>query len=316
MRIKKCVTFLEDHDDMNAHIQFRRIDPEGEATVMDSGMRCGVSGCGVSTGSAQPAPVKRVWVVGGAFDSWWELALTLRQSGIEVKPAGTDVDLTALSEQADRDRGVIVVDLLESVERGIRAITCCRSVSSPVSVIAVVTDPSLELAHRLRDLGVFCLAVHPLDAGKMREVLEDAFLHIEKMRAAGPYRKKVLIVDDDPDYRESLQAFLQNEGFAVCCAATGSQGLERAKAEKPDLIVLDIMMENMWAGYEVNQALKFQSGYESVRRIPIVMVSSIQAHPAERFARSEDASMVCPDVYLTKPLDMKKFLETVRSLLR
>ena len=283
---------------------------------MDSDMRCGMSGCELSTGSAaQPAPVKRVWVVGGAFDSWWELALTLRQSGIEVKPVGADVDLTALSAQAGRERGAIVVDLLESVERGIGTITCVCSTSSMVPVIAVVADPSLELSQRLRDLGVFCLAVHPLDAGKMREVLEQAFLHIEKMRA-GASRKKILIVDDDPDYRESLQAFLQAEGFAVCCAATGSQGLATARAEKPDLIVLDIMMENMWAGYEVNQALKFQSGYETVRRVPIVMVSSIQTHPAERFARSEDPSMVCPEVYMTKPLDVKKFLETVRSLLQ
>lgn len=284
---------------------------------MDSNMRCGMSGCGLSTGNAaQPAPAKRVWVVGGAFDSWWDLALTLRQSGIEVKPVGADVNLTALAAQADRERGVIVVDLLENVERGIGAITCVRSASSPAPIIAVVADPSLELAQRLRDLGVFCLAVHPLDAGKVREVLEDAFLHLDKSRAAGAHRKKILIIDDDPDYRESLQAFLQSEGFAVCSAATGSQGLETAKSEKPDLIVLDIMMENMWAGYEVNQALKFQSGYESVRRIPIVMVSSIQEHPAERFARSDDASMVCPEVYMTKPLDMKKFLETVRSLMQ
>jgi CheY-like chemotaxis protein len=253
--------------------------------------------------------------VGGAFDDWWELALTLRQWGIEVKPVGADADLAALVAQAGRDGGVIVVDLLDSVERGIGAITSCRSSSLPVPIIAVVANPSLELAQRLRDLGVFCLAVHPLDAGKMRDVLDDAFRHIEKTRAAGQCRKKILIIDDDPDYRNSLEAFLQNEGFAVCCAATGSAGLEMAISEKPDLIVLDIMMENMWAGYEVNQALKFQSGYESVRRIPIVMVSSIQAHPAERFARSADASMVCPEVYLTKPLDVTKFLETVRSLL-
>jgi CheY-like chemotaxis protein len=72
--------------------------------------------------------------------------------------------------------------------------------------------------------------------------------------------------------------------------------LELAVSEKPDLIVLGIMMENMWAGCEVNQALKFKSSYESVRKIAIVMVPSIQAHPAERFARSVDASVVCSEV--------------------
>jgi len=260
--------------------------------------------------------MKRAWVVGGTLDSWWELALALRQWGIEVKPVGADTDLSALLAQADNERGVVVVDLLDNFERGLGIISKCRSSSSPVPVIAVVADPSLEIAQRLRDLGVFCLAVHPLNAEKMRSVLEEAFRHADNTRAAGTSGKKILIIDDDPDYRSSLEAFLQSEGFAVCCAATGSKGLEMAMSEKPDLIVLDIMMENMWAGYEVNQALKFQGGYESVRRIPIVMVSSIQEHPAERFARSAEASMVCPEVYLTKPLDMKKFLETVGSLMK
>ncbi len=45
---------------------------------------------------------------------------------------------------------------------------------------------------------------------------------------------------------------------AVTSASTGKAGLEKAITEQPDLIVLDVMMENMWAGYEVNQAIKFQ----------------------------------------------------------
>jgi CheY-like chemotaxis protein len=257
---------------------------------------------------------RRAWIVGGALDQWWEIMLALRQWGIEAKPLGSDADLTELAVQAGRDGGVIVVDLLDNIDRGIAAITSYLS-SSSVPIIAVLAAPSAELAQRLRNLGVFRLALHPLDPGKMRDVLEEAFRHAGQMRARGEAGKKVLIIDDDPDYCSSVQALLQSEGFAVCCAATGSKGLDMAVSEKPDLIVLDVMMENMWAGYEVNQTLKFRSGFESVRRIPVIMVSSVQEAPAERFARSEDPSKVSPDVYMTKPLNIPKFLETVRSLL-
>ncbi len=261
------------------------------------------------------APAKRAWVLGGSLDRWWEIALALQQWGIQVKPLGSETDLTELAAQAGRDGGVIVIDLLDNVERGIATITSYRTPSLLVPIVAVAVAPSLELAQRLRKLGVFSLAVHPLDPAKMRETLEEAFRHIEKVRGRADMGKKILIIDDDPDYCSSVQTLLQNEGFAVCCASTGSEGLAKAISEKPDLIVLDIMMENMWAGYEVNQTLKFRSGFESARRIPVVMVSSVQLHPAERFAGSEDASRVCPDVYMTKPLDISKFLDTLRSLL-
>ncbi len=76
----------------------------------------------------------------------------------------------------------------------------------------------------------------------------------------------------------------------------GSEGLEMAVTQKPDLIILDVMMETMWASYEVNQTLRFRSGYESVRKVPNVMVSALEQHPSERFARPDDRSKVGPDV--------------------
>ena len=285
---------------------------------MDSSVRPGQpkkEGESRNANAARIGPVRRAWIVGGALDRWWGIMLALQQWGIEVKPLGSDADLTALAVQAGGDGGVIVVDLLDNIDRGIAAITSCLSSSVPVPIIAVLAAPPAELAQRLRNLGVFRLALHPLDPAKMRDVLEEAFRHAEKMRASGEAKKKILVIDDDPDYRSSVQSLLESEGFAVCWAATGSKGLDMAVSEKPDLIVLDVMMENMWTGYEINQTLKFRSGYESVRRIPVIMVSSVQEDPAERFARSEDPSKVCPDVYMTKPLDIAKFLETVRSLL-
>ena len=264
-----------------------------------------------------PTQKRCAWILGGAFDPWWAIALDLAQYGIEAKLLPFNSDLREVVTQAELEGGVVIIDMMRDLDRGLAIMNACHGYSASVPLIPILADPSLDLAQRLRDLRAFCLVVQPIDTARVRGVLVEAFLYIERMRlAARPRKKKILIIDDDKDYCRSVQALLEREGYEVSCAMSGSEGLEMAISVKPDLIVLDVMMENMWAGYEVSQTLKFRSGYESVGRVPIVMVSSIEEHPAERFARSSNPTMVGPDVYLTKPLEVKVFVETIRSLLK
>lgn len=126
--------------------------------------------------------------------------------------------------------------------------------------------------------------------------------------------KKVLIIDDDFDFRSSLSEILESQGYAVVLAASGKEGLQKVISEKPNLIVLDIMMENEWMGYEVNQKIKFRDEFEAVKHIPILMVSSIQRDPFSMFYHATEVGMVTPDGYLTKPLDIPRFLDKVSKL--
>lgn len=125
--------------------------------------------------------------------------------------------------------------------------------------------------------------------------------------------KKVLVIDDDPDFRASVESLLASEGYEVRMAGSGREGLKRLKEARPDLIILDIMMESIVEGYAVSQAIKFQPEYEAFAGIPVIMVSSIQESPDERFSRSGDVEQVRPDRYLTKPLDIPLFLEVVEE---
>jgi CheY-like chemotaxis protein len=127
--------------------------------------------------------------------------------------------------------------------------------------------------------------------------------------------RRILIIDDDQDFVASTTALLEAYGYVVSAASTGSDGLHKARIEQPDLIVLDVMMENDSAGYEVNEAVKFAPGFESLRHIPILMVSSIDTDPATRFSTADEAPMITPNVYLTKPLDIPRFLAEVSALL-
>mgnify|MGYP001038870270 CR=1 FL=1 len=128
--------------------------------------------------------------------------------------------------------------------------------------------------------------------------------------------RKVLVIDDDPDFRESVDSLLESEGYEVLQASSGKEGLKRLREERPDVIILDIMMESIVEGYAVNQAIKFQPEYEAFARVPIIMVSSIEQTPDERFSRAGELEMVRPDRYLTKPLEIPRFLEVVEQAAR
>ena len=130
-----------------------------------------------------------------------------------------------------------------------------------------------------------------------------------------PLKAKILIIDDDDDYRASTRALLEGEGYQVVEATSGLEGLAAARAQRPDLVVLDVVMEHMGDGYSVNQALKFSKEFRDLRDVPVIMVSSVEADPASLFGWIGDTSPITPDAYVTKPLDIPRFLERVRSLL-
>ena len=133
--------------------------------------------------------------------------------------------------------------------------------------------------------------------------------------AMGTGKAKVLVIDDDADFRASITAVLEAEGYQVSGAASAHEGLERIGSEPPDLIVLDIIMEYDSAGYEVNHAVKFREEYLAERNVPILMVSSIQLDPFTLYGRATEVDLITPDAYLTKPLDIPVFLEKVRTLI-
>ncbi len=127
---------------------------------------------------------------------------------------------------------------------------------------------------------------------------------------------KLLIIDDDGDYRASVRSLLESEGYAVAEAASGDEGLRRLADERPDAIILDVMMKCCCEGYGVTQAIKFREEFAPFRATPIVMASSIEMSPDELFAMAGEVGMIRPDYYITKPLDIPRFLETVKLALK
>ncbi len=119
--------------------------------------------------------------------------------------------------------------------------------------------------------------------------------------------KKILIVDDEEDLAFSLARRLTAAGYEVICAEDGIEGLRRAQTERPDLILLDLMLPKM-DGYKVCRLLKFD---ERFRHIPIIMVSARSQNEDIDLGRQMGA-----ECYMTKPFDAGELLERIEGLLR
>jgi len=119
--------------------------------------------------------------------------------------------------------------------------------------------------------------------------------------------KKILIVDDEVQLVEMIKMRLDASGYQVIFAHDGQEGLDKAKKEKPDLMILDLMLPKI-DGYKVCRMLKFDEKY---KQIPIILFSAR--------AQEEDKKMgqeVGADAYITKPFDPQALLGKIKELLR
>ena len=122
--------------------------------------------------------------------------------------------------------------------------------------------------------------------------------------------KKILIVDDDPDYQMLCQMILQSAGYQVAQAFDGTAAIAALREFKPDLILLDVMMSTVLEGVEVCRHIK---GDPNLRAIPIVMISSITT--SEYASAFPDDERIPIDAWLTKPIQPDVLIKIVQRFL-
>lgn len=131
--------------------------------------------------------------------------------------------------------------------------------------------------------------------------------------------KKILLVDDDKDLVTSLRQALIANDYQVEIAYSGADGLKKLLEVKPDLIILDVMMETDTAGFEVADQIRSKrehSRYSGVSNTPIIMLTAINQTTNSRFSLNESESFL-PKIndFLTKPVKIDDLLEKVRAVI-
>lgn len=113
-------------------------------------------------------------------------------------------------------------------------------------------------------------------------------------------KAKIAIIDDNTDYLFSTETFLSRNGFKVVTAEDGKTGFDLIKKEKPDLVLLDIMMESLFSGFEVCRQLKSDP---ELKKIPIIGISGMADELNVKFKKKKDSEYFNPELFFEKPVN-------------
>ncbi len=128
-------------------------------------------------------------------------------------------------------------------------------------------------------------------------------------------KKKILIVDDEPDIVSYLEMVLQDSGFETMTAGNGNEAMEAVKRERPDLVTLDITMPEA-SGTRFYKELRTDPDLST---IPVIIVTAVTGLGGDKYAYEKFISnrrlVPAPEAFFPKPIDREAFVEAVKGLL-
>ena len=122
--------------------------------------------------------------------------------------------------------------------------------------------------------------------------------------------KKVLMIDDDPEFVDATTNLLEAKGFDVESASNGKEGFEKAKAVNPDIILLDVMMTTESEGFDVARAMHKE---ESLKTTPVIIISGIRKEMNLPFGFEPDEDWLPVKAVLEKPIKPDLLLSTIEE---
>lgn len=124
---------------------------------------------------------------------------------------------------------------------------------------------------------------------------------------------KVLMIDDDPEFVDAISDLLTAKGYDVCTASDGKEGVEKAKAEDPDIILLDVMMTTKHEGFDVARELHDDA---ALRDTPIIIMTGIKREMNLPFGFEPDEAWLPVKRVLEKPIKPDVLLDVIAEHIR
>ncbi len=123
----------------------------------------------------------------------------------------------------------------------------------------------------------------------------------------------ILVTDDDPEIRDTMQALLETRGYTAVTAADRDQGMTAMRRDRPDLVILDVMMESWSDGFEMSREIKRDP---ELKHIPIVMLTAVGSRTGINFKPAAgDPAWLPVDTFLEKPVEPSLLCSQIEALL-
>jgi CheY-like chemotaxis protein len=171
-----------------------------------------------------------------------------------------------------------------------------------------VLDMPVKLGPEEAYMPVQSFLEKPFKPGELLSEIEQLLALCDSVKEKGMGR--ILVVDDDPDFVEIITRILGTAGYETLTAANGAQALAAMRQQKPDLVLLDIMMSTILDGLSVSEEMQADP---ELRDVPVIMISSIA--DTEHAAVFPTDDYVHMDAWITKPVKAEALLKKVRQYL-
>lgn len=122
---------------------------------------------------------------------------------------------------------------------------------------------------------------------------------------------KILLVDDDVEFCEATKMFLEGQGYDVALAYDGKEGLDKVRSEKPDLVILDVMMPEM-NGYDVCVVMKADP---ALSKVPVILLTGVDKAFFQTAYTKHMGLMTEADDYIAKPVETEELAKHVETFL-
>ena len=126
-------------------------------------------------------------------------------------------------------------------------------------------------------------------------------------------KKRILLIDDDADFIYLNKVFLESKGYRIITAYNGEEGLKKAIKNKPDLIVLDVMMTRITEGFDVSRKIRMD---ERLKTIPVIMLTGIRKKERLPWTFEPDDNWLPVTKFLEKPISPQKLLKEIEKIVK
>lgn len=233
---------------------------------------------------------------------------------------GYDVEISeGIKKAAERIKDVkfdcMIMDVNLPEMKGYEAVSILKAIDSKVQIIMTASKNTLELEAKVRKQDIFYYYIKSFDLEELKEAVRDVFKRVGKIKDVKEMNKpqKVLVIDDDPSFVTAMTPILESRGYQVEAAYNKEDGMEKIGKFKPDLILLDIMMEKLTDGFDLCYKLKHDP---EMSKIPVLAVSAINKEIGMKFSPKTDGEYFQADDFMEKPVSPENLLERVEKLLK
>jgi CheY-like chemotaxis protein len=256
---------------------------------------------------------KRILIVDPDNETAQQLASVFVEEGYDVEIS------TSISAMAERIRDakfdcvIMDVDLPEMA--GYKAVSILKTIDPSVQVIMTAAENSAALEAEVRKQDIFYYYIKSFDREELIEAVRDVFKKMGKLRETRQMNEQpeILVIDDDPNFVVAMKPVLESKGYKVASACNREEAMRILKKHKPDLILLDIMMERMTDGFDICYKLKHDP---ETKEIPVLAVSSITEETGFKFSPVTDGEYFEADDFMEKPVPPTVLLERIDRLLK